>query len=352
MGRKREGMRIYITGISGFLGINLVRHLLANGYEDIGGIDLVDFDYPERRRIKFLQGDIRNKEDLRASMKGAGVVIHAAAALPLYSPEEIYTTDIEGTHNVIKQAQEYGVRRFIHISTTAVYGVPDHHPLFEEDALSGVGPYGEAKVKAEEICASYREQGMTVSILRPKSFIGPERLGVFAIFYEWASEGKNFPMIGNGRNRYQFLDVEDLCWAIQACIELDAHLVNDTFNIGAQEYATMREDYQAVLDEAGFGKRIITFPAGPVVAVLKALEFLKLSPLYPWIYETASKDSFVSIEKAQKMLGFTPKYSNRDALCRNYRWYLENKSSIAKKQGITHRLPWDQKALKWVKFFF
>ena len=109
-------------------------------------------------------------------------------------------------------------------------------------------------------------------------------------------------MIGNGRNRYQFLDVEDLCWAIQACIELDAHLVNDTFNIGAQEYTTMREDYQAVLDEAGFGKKIIPFPAGPVVLALRVPEALKLSPLYPWIYETAPKHYFVSVEKAQQKL--------------------------------------------------
>ena len=124
-------MRIYITGISGFLSINLVRYLLANGYTDIAGIDLVDFDYPERDQIDFTQGDIRNLEDLKKSMKGADVVIHTAAALPLYTPEEIYTTDIIGTRNVLQQALDYGAKRFIHISSTAVYGVPDHHPLYE-----------------------------------------------------------------------------------------------------------------------------------------------------------------------------------------------------------------------------
>lgn len=345
-------MKIYITGISGFLSINLVRHLLANGYNDIAGIDLVDFDYPERDRIKFLRGDIRNREDLHKSMRNADIVIHTAAALPLYPPEEIYSTDIDGTRNVIEQARAYGVKRFIHISSTAVYGVPDHHPLFETDPVSGVGPYGEAKVKAEEICAGYRGDDMVVSILRPKSFIGPERLGVFAIFYEWASEGRNFPMIGNGRNRYQLLDVEDLGHVIHSCIEQNAEKVDDTFNVGAEEYTTMREDYQAVLDEAGFGRRIITFPAGPVIAVLKMLDVLKLSPLYPWIYETASKDSFVSIDKAKDILGFKPHYSNQAALVRNYIWYLENKEKLTRQSGVTHRVPWKQKALKLVKIFF
>lgn len=159
-------------------------------------------------------------------------------------------------------------------------------------------------------------------------------------------------MIGNGRNRYQLLDVEDLCRVIRSCMELDKRKVNDTFNIGAEEYTTMREDYQAVLDETGFGRRIITFPAGPVIVALKILEFLNLSPLYPWIYETASKDSFVSIDKAKDILKFEPHFSNQDALVRNYRWYLENKEKIANQSGVTHRVPWKQKALKLVKIFF
>lgn len=346
-------MKIYITGISGFLSINLVRHLLAHGYTDIGGIDLVDFTYPERDRIQFLQGDIRHVDEVRQSMAGADVVIHTAAALPLYPPEEIYSTDVEGTRILLQQALEFGVKRFIHISSTAVYGVPDHHPLYETDRVYGVGPYGEAKVKAEALCEEYRRKGLNVSILRPKSFVGPERLGVFAIFYEWASEGRNFPMIGSGKNRYQLLDVEDLCDAIRACMTLPAEVVNQTFNIGAAEFKTMREDYQAVLDEAGFGKRIVPFPVGPVVLALKILEKLNLSPLYPWIYETASKDSFVSIEKAQQLLGFQPRYSNQEALLRNYRWYLANKDQFAQGEaGVTHRVPWKQKALKLAKIFF
>lgn len=346
-------MRIYITGISGFLSINLVRHLLANGYEDITGIDLVDFTYPERDRIDFLQGDIRDREAVKQSMRGADIVIHTAAALPLYTPEEIFSTDIEGTRILLEQAREYGVKRFIHISSTAVYGVPDHHPLYETDPMVGVGPYGIAKVKAEELCLDFRKQGMCVTVIRPKSFVGPERLGVFAIFYEWASEGRGFPNIGSGNNRYQLLDVEDLCRVIVSCMTLDEAIVNDTFNIGAAEYTTMKQDYQAVLDKAGFGKKIIPFPAGPVVLALKVLEKLKLSPLYPWIYETASKDSFVSIEKAQKALNYQPQYSNQDALLRNYRWYLENRDKLSTGSGeVTHRVPWKQKALGLLKVFF
>ncbi len=345
-------MKIYITGVSGFLSINLVRFLLAQGYDDISGIDLVDFTYPERDRITFLQGDIRDAQAVKASMQGSDIVIHTAAALPLYTPEEIYSTDVEGTNLLLQQALDYGVKRFIHISSTAVYGVPERHPIYETDPLTGVGPYGKAKVRAEELCLEYRRKGLCLPILRPKSFVGPERLGVFAIFYEWASQGRNFPMIGSGKNRYQFLDVEDLCRAIHACMTLEPARVNDTFNVGAAEFTTMRQDYQAVLDEAGFGKRIIPFPTAPVVLALRMLELVRLSPLYPWIYDTASKDSFVSIEKAQQDLGFQPRYSNQAAMLRNYRWYLQNKDRFTGAAGVTHRLPWKQKALGLVKMFF
>ena len=133
---------------------------------------------------------------------------------------------------------------------------------------------------------------------------------------------------------------------------VDKNKVNDVFNIGAKVYSTMREDYQAVLDEAGFGKKIVGFPAAPAIFALRVLEFFHLSPLYKWVYETASKESFVSIEKAEKILGYAPKYSNKDALLRNYHWYLDNLDSFKGKSGVTHRVPWKQGILKLLKLFF
>ncbi|MCL1887636.1 MAG: NAD-dependent epimerase/dehydratase family protein, partial [Kiritimatiellaeota bacterium] len=207
-----SGMRtLLITGGSGFLGINLVRHALAKGGVKIRSLDLAEFDYPERGQIEDIRGDIRDPETVARAMEGVEWVVHTAAALPLYKKEDIYSTDVIGTRVLLQAAQKAGVKRFAHVSSTAVYGIPDHHPLLETDRLCGVGPYGEAKIEAEEVCAEFRVSGMCVPIVRPKSFIGPERLGVFALFYDWARDGRNFPMIGSGKNRYQLLDVEDLC---------------------------------------------------------------------------------------------------------------------------------------------
>jgi nucleoside-diphosphate-sugar epimerase len=345
-------MKFLITGGAGFLGINLIRYLHSRGHQ-IVSLDIAEFDYPDmKEKITIITGDIRDKEMVADAMRDTDIVIHTAAALPLYKPEDIYSTDVEGTRNLIEAAERYNVGRFIHISSTAVYGIPDHHPLYEDDKLDGVGPYGKAKIQAEEECLKLRAKGMCVTIIRPKSFVGPERLGVFDLLFDWAKDGHGFPTIGKGNNRYQLLDVEDLCEAIYICCTLNKERVNDTFNIGAKEFTTMREDYQAVLDYAGHNKRIKALPEQPVILILRMLETIKLSPLYKWVYETASKDSFVSIEKAEKELGFTPKYSNKDALIRNYKWYLEHHENFRNKSGISHRVPWKQGILRVAKMFF
>jgi len=342
----------YVTGGAGFLGINLIRFLL-NKKQKVISLDIEPFNYADTSEdLTVIQGSILDKDTLRETMKGADIVVHCAAALPLYTPEQIRETNHTGTKNVLEVAQELGIPRVVHISSTAVYGIPDHHPLLETDPMHGVGPYGGSKVEAEHECEEYRKKGMCIPIIRPKSFIGPERLGVFALLYDWAKDGKGFPILGNGKTLYQLLDVEDLCEAIWLVSIGDAEKVNDTFNIGAKEFGTMKDDFQVVLDEAGFGKKIVPLPAGPFIVILKALEALKLSPLYKWVYETASKDSFVSIEKAEKVLGFTPKHSNKDALLRNYRWYLEHEREFAHASGVSHRVPWKQGILSVAKAFF
>ncbi len=345
--------KYFITGGAGFLGINLIRFLLEKGHTVIS-YDISDFNYPEKTSdaVIVFKEDIRNYDLLCDAMRECDIVIHTAAALPLYSKEDIYTTDVEGTRNVMQAALMRGASRVVMISSTAVYGIPDHHPLVEDDSLVGVGPYGEAKILAERVCLEYREKGLCVPIIRPKSFIGPERLGVFALLFDWAKDGKSFPILGNGKNRYQLLDVYDLCQAIYLCSMLDPEKVNDTFNVGAEAFSTMKEDFQAVLDEAGYGKKIKCFPAKPMIFILRILEYLHLSPLYKWVYETAAEDSYVSIEKAKEKLGFHPIYTNKEAMIRNYRWYLENIESINKETGITHRVPWTQGILKIAKKFF
>lgn len=341
-----------VTGGAGFLGINLCRYLLARNHV-VRSLDIAPFDYPEQKTVEAIRGDIRDPAAVKRALDGINIVVHCAAALPLCDEEEIFSTNLSGTGAVLEGAIHSGVSRFIHISSTAVYGIPTHHPIRERDAMQGVGPYGESKIGAERLCQQFRAKGLCVPILRPKSFVGPERLGAFELLYNWAYEGRNFPVLGSGSNRYQLLDVEDLCEAIYLCAtNADSKLVNDTFNVGAREFGTMRENFQAVLDHAGRGGKVVSLPAGPAIVVLRILERLHLSPFYKWIYETAARESFVSTEHVEQALGFTAKYSNRDALIRNYEWYVKHRDEIRRSSGTSHRVAWRRGALRLAKCLF
>jgi nucleoside-diphosphate-sugar epimerase len=340
-----------ITGGAGFLGINLCRYLLARG-QRVRSLDIAPFAYPERGRVEVEDGDIRDPAAVERAMGGIDVVVHAAAALPLAPPAQILSTAVQGTRLLLESAARHAVQRFIFISSTAVYGIPDHHPVRETDRLQGVGPYGASKIQAEALCLEARARGRCVSILRPKSFVGPERLGAFELLYDWAYSGRSFPVLGPGDNRYQLLDVEDLCQAIELCATGERTRVDDTFNVGAERFGTMRENFQAVLDRAGHGRRVVALPARPAVLLLRLFERLHVSPLYRWIYETASVESFVSIEKIVHSLGFRPRYSNEEALLRNYDWYVRHRGEIGRVTGTTHRVAWKKGVLRLAELFF
>jgi nucleoside-diphosphate-sugar epimerase len=346
-----SGALCLVTGGAGFMGINLVRYLLERGYR-VRSVDIAPFTYPERDRVEVIDGDVRDAETVHRAMADVDLAFHCAAALPRSSDDDIRTSIVDGTRNVLEAALAHGVPRVIYVSSTAVYGIPDHHPLREDDRLDGVGPYGQAKIDAESCCRDYRGRGLCVPILRPKSFVGPERLGIFAILYDWAADGRNFPIIGSGDNRYQLLDVEDLCQACLLCATAPVEAANDTFNVGAREFGTMRDDFQAVLDRAGHGKHIVALPRWPAVQALRLLEALHLSPLYRWVYETAGTESFVSCERIETRLGFVARFSNRDALLRNFEWYLAHRDEVRETSGVSHRVQWRQGLLGLVKLLF
>lgn len=344
--------KVLITGGAGFLGYHLAHYFSQQGIA-VALLDIAPYEpseYPAG--TEFYRGDVRHREQVRHALEQARSrwVIHGAAALPLWKPQDIFSTNVEGTRIVLEEAFRIGVERVAYVSSTAVYGVPLKHPIEEDDPLIGVGAYGKSKIQAERVCLEFRQKGYIVPIIRPKTFIGQARLGVFQILYDWVQSGARIPMIGNGRNRYQLLEVTDLADAYFRVCTVDPQSANETFNIGAERFQTVRADIQALCDFAGTGARPMPTPAGLAKLVLRILEALRLSPLYKWVYATADKDSFVSIERAKAKLGWQPRYSNAEALIRSYEWYLEHASGSEIGTGVTHRVAWEQGALKVFKW--
>jgi len=336
-----------ISGGAGFLGLHLARRLLAAG-DEVRTLDVAPLDAPElEHAVDELRGDVRGLAAAQHLARDADVVVHAAAALPIRgSAREISSVNVKGTKTVLEAALRAGVPRAVVISSTAVYGVPKTHPVLEDAPLEGVGHYGRSKIEAEAVARSLAAHGPEVVILRPKTFLGPERLGVFEILFDWIREGRRVPILGDGSNRYQLLDVDDLAEAV--LLAGTKPVAGETLNIGATDFGTVGSDLEALIEHARSDSTLRPVPARPAELVLRALEVAHLSPLAEWHYRTAHRDSHVDVSRAQRLLGWQPRHSNTEALTRAYDWYLDNREHIAA-AGTTHRVPWNQRALGVLK---
>jgi nucleoside-diphosphate-sugar epimerase len=312
-------------------------------------LDLARLDEPDlSRAVEELHGDVREPRAVRALVDGADVLVHAAAALPIRgSRREIASVNIGGTSTLLAAAREAGVRRVVFVSSTAVYGVPEMHPIPEDAPLVGVGPYGESKIEAERVCLEFVRRGLDVVVIRPKTFIGPERLGVFEILFDWIHDGRRIYVLGDGRNRYQLLAVEDLVEAVLRAAAAEG-VAGEAINVGAEVFGTVRSDLESLIGHAGTASRVTPVPARPAEVALRALELARMSPLAEWHYRTAHRDSYVDVGKAVRLLGWRAGYSNAEALCRTYDWYAEHRGSLGA-AGTTHRVRWNQQALAVLK---
>ena len=154
-----------ISGGAGFLGLHLARRLLADGHQ-VRSLDLVPLDEPELA-VEELRGDIRDEAACRELVDGARILVHAAAALPIRgSRNAIRSVNVDGTLTLLAAAAEAKVKRVVLVSSTAVYGVPEKHPIEEDDPLVGVGHYGESKIEAEEVCRAFMRRGLSGDVRR------------------------------------------------------------------------------------------------------------------------------------------------------------------------------------------
>jgi len=343
--------KILITGGCGFLGVHLARQLLKGGY-DVTLFDIAKLDAKDLiGKVRYIKGDVRNKKSIENALRNQDYVVHAAAALPILREKKIiFDVNINGTKNVLDSALQNKVKRLVFISSTAVYGIPRHLPETETNPLDPIGYYGESKVAGEKLCLEYFKKGLSVNILRPKSFLGPERLGVFELWFEAIYRDRGVFILGNGNNKYQLLAVSDVVDAIIKAME--SKIDGEIFNIGAREFQTWNKDLGSVINYAKSKSKIIKLPTLPSQIILSLLEKLNLSPIAAWHYKTMPVDSYISIKKAEKLLKWKPKKSNEELLIESYDWYKKHRNEIINKIGMTHRVGWNFKLLNLIKNIF
>jgi nucleoside-diphosphate-sugar epimerase len=337
---------VLITGGTGFLGVHLSRFLLKKNYEvillDIAPLTAKDLE----NKVTVVDTDIRNKRNVLNAFKiyKPDYVVHAAAALPIqHDRKTIMDINVNGTKNILDSSFKTKVKKLIFISSTALYGVPQHLPEKETDPVTPIGHYGESKQEGERLCRVFQKKGLKVNIIRPKTFLGPERLGVFTLWFEAIYNNKPVFILGKGSNLYQLLEVKDLCAAIEAAFL--ARKSGEIFNVGTDRFGTWQEDLGALIKHAKSSSKIVGFPVRPSQVVLGILESLNLSPIVAWHYKTLPVNSYVSTDKAKKHLGFKSTKSNQEILIESYDWYAKHREEFIGKTGTTHRTIWNFKLL-------
>lgn len=336
-----------VTGGSGFLGSHIVRRLLALG-EGVRVLDVIDS--PDRPRgAEFVACDIRDRRGVRDAMAGVEFVYHNVALVPLAKAgREFWSVNVCGTRTAADAALEAGVRLFVHMSSSAVFGIPVSCPITGASPAAPVESYGRAKLAAEQEVRTATQKGLPSLILRPRTILGPGRLGIFQILFEWIRDGRNIYVIGSGDNPLQFVHVDDLVTAALLGAENGTQGV---FNIGADRFSTLRDDLGATIRHAGSRSGIVGLPVGLTVSALKLLDVLKICPLAPWHYLTYHKPFYFDLSVPMKQLGWKPRYSNVETMVQAYDWYIEYGSQANEASaGSIHRNPVKQGVLRLLKW--
>jgi nucleoside-diphosphate-sugar epimerase len=338
--------RSLVTGGSGYFGHLLVKKLLQKG-EEVRVFDLSDStDRP--REVQLCQGDIRNFDAIRRACQGIDTVYHNVAQLPLAKDKELFgSVNRGGTENLLKACAEAGVKKVVHTSSSAVYGIPEKNPVTLEMTPRPGEAYGQTKLEAEKLCQEYATRGLDVSIVRPRTLMGHGRLGLFQILFEWIREGSNVPVLGRGDNVYQFVHGEDFA---EGCILTAARKGSETYNFGTDRFETMREVLEDLCRHADTGSRVKSVPMGPAVLGMKVTSALGVSPFGAYHWLMYGRSMYFDISKPSEVLRWKPKYSNTEMFVESYEWYLKNRKQVLATSGSSrHRSAVNQGVLRIVK---
>jgi len=335
--------RVLITGGAGFLGTHLARTFRREGAQ----VRLLDLEADRGGdldpAVEHVAGDVRDPHAVADALDDIDVVVHAAFASPRHPALVMRSVNVEGTRCVCERALAQGVRRVILISSTIVTKPARAHPILRDAPLSRLDTYRASRAEAERVADEYRVRGLQVAVVRPKTFVGPERVGAFAIIFEWIRLGRPVLVLGSGRNRYQLLDTRDMAEGIRLLAAADAQ---GLFLYGARDFRTVREDLQALLDHAGTGARLRFVPGRLAGYALRGMELAAIVPLSEWHYMSAAgKDSVVDISRATLELGWRPERSNAQALIEAYDWYVASMHATGAAR-TTHPVPLVHRVLK------
>lgn len=340
-------MRHLVTGGSGFLGNLIARRLLERG-ENVTVLDIWE-DTTRPQEIQFINADICDREAVARAMQGIDIVHHNVALVPLTkSGEKFWKVNVEGSRIAAEEAVKAGVKSFIHMSSSAIFGVVDKCPITAETPPKPAEIYGRGKLAGEMAVREIAEKsGMKLVVIRPRTILGHGRLGIFQILFKWINEGRTIWIIGQGNGGYQFIHANDLMDAYMIALDRDKPGI---YNVGTNRFGSLREALENLIRHTGSKSKVKSLPVGLTINTLKILDFMRLSPLAPWHYLTYHKPLYFDTKPLEE-LGWNAQYSNDEMLAESYDWFLAHKDDPASATDAAspHRKPVAEGILKFIR---
>jgi dTDP-glucose 4,6-dehydratase len=305
--------RILVTGADGFIGSHLTETLvrqgarvrafcLYNSFGSRGHLDRLDEDV--KAKIDFFTGDIRDSGSARVAVQGCTTVLHLAALIAIpYSyaaPESYVDTNIRGTLNLLTAAKDLGVKKFVHTSTSEVYGTAQYVPIDEKHPLNAQSPYAATKVGADQMAIAFqRSFGLPVAVIRPFNTFGPRQSAraVLPTIITQIASGKNEIRLGNLKATRDFCYVKDTVAGFIAVMHSDK-AVGEVTNVGS--------DFEVSIGDAA---DIIAALMGRKITIRVDEERLR-----PDASEV--ERLWAATEKAKALTDWKPQYSGREGFQR------------------------------------
>lgn len=245
-------MRVLVTGATGFAGSHVVERLLAAGHAVRALVrPTSDLSFLRTLDVELTTGDVTEPETLAAAAAGCEGIVHTAAVVGGWGkPEEFFRVGVLGTRNLLNAARDAGVRRFVHLSSIAVYGDAIDRRLLRETDPYGYRPapwnhYVREKVQSEQLVFAYHLRGwIEAAAVRPSVIWGArDRI---ALPIAAALVGSPFAaIVGNGRNRIPCVGVRDVAEVAARALE-QPHAVGRAYNVSSGEPITQRQLYRLI----------------------------------------------------------------------------------------------------------
>ena len=328
---------VLITGGNGFVGRHVAAALLDRGDEvRVLALPGEDAGWLRQRGVAVYHGDIRAGESLAKPLQGADAVIHLAAMMDVWRPIEDYrAVNVTGTQNTCRAALAAGVRRFVHMSSSSVYGVGLGRPADESFPLAPFpDPYPVTKAAGDRLVQRMiAEDHLPAVIIRPDQIFGPGDHLHFGKMAERLRAGRGI-VVGRGDNAMPFVYVTDVVQGLLSALDCD-QAVGRAYNISNDRPLTQQQFLEAIAAGIGAGPPRLHIPYRALYAAGYLAERLATAAPSSWSRPPITRlgvaffgtDNRYAISKARRELGYSPQVDLRDGIRATATWYLQRDHS-------------------------